>query len=98
VVIFKALSYVLNNPTREVLYVPTSKDVKFKAKSWIEAFGGRTSKGAGAVVTGALGGSLPTLLFFGTFISLGVVGFWIFVATLVGNKFDQLQKENKIIE
>lgn len=98
VVIFKALSYTFNNPAREVLYVPTSRDVKFKSKSWSEAFGNRTTKGAGAIVTGSLGSSLPMLLVFGTFISLGIVAFWIFVAAYVGNKFDQLQKENKIIE
>lgn len=98
VVIFKALSYTFNNPAREVLYVPTSKDVKFKAKSWSEAFGNRTTKGAGAIVTGSLGSSLPVLLVFGTFISLGVVACWIFVAAFMGNKFDQLQKENKIVE
>lgn len=98
VVLFKGLAYTLNNPSREVLYIPTSKDVKFKAKSFIEAFGGRSTKAAGATVTGSLGGDFATLLIFGTFISLGFVAFWIFVAAYVGNKFNQLQKENKIIE
>jgi len=98
VVLFKGLSYTLNNPSREVLYIPTSKDVKFKSKSFIEAFGGRTTKAAGATVTGSLGGDFASLLIFGTFISLGFVAFWIFVAAYVGNKFNQLQKENKIVE
>jgi AAA family ATP:ADP antiporter len=98
VVLFKGLSYTLNNPSREVLYIPTSKDVKFKSKSFIEAFGGRSTKAIGATVTGSLGGDFAMLLVFGTFISLGVVAFWIFVAAFVGNKFNELQKENKIIE
>ncbi|KKQ32639.1 MAG: hypothetical protein US49_C0006G0090 [candidate division TM6 bacterium GW2011_GWF2_37_49] len=98
VVMFKGLSYTLNNPSREVLYIPTSKDVKFKSKSFIEAFGGRSTKAVGATVTGSLGGDFATLLVFGTFISLGLVGFWICIAAYVGNKFDQLQKENKIVE
>ena len=98
VILFKALSYTLNNPAREVLYIPTSKDVKFKAKSWIEAFGNRTTKGLGATVTGTLGATLPPLLIFGTFLSLGIVGFWIFVAANMGNTFNKLQKEHKIIE
>ncbi len=37
----KALSYSLNNPCKEMLYNPTSTDVKFKAKSWIDIFGQR---------------------------------------------------------
>lgn len=98
VVLFKGLSYTLNNPAKEVMYIPTSKDVKFKAKSWIDGFGSRTAKGLGATVTGSLGANFATLLVFGTFISLGLVAFWVFVAVFVGNKFNQLQKENKIIE
>ncbi len=98
VVLFKGLSYTLNNPSREVLYIPTSKDVKFKSKSFIEAFGGRSTKAIGATVTGSLGGDFAMLLVFGTFISLGLVAFWILVAAFVGNKFNELQKENKIIE
>jgi len=40
----KALSYALNNPCKELLYQPTSKAVKFKAKSWIDIFGQRGAK------------------------------------------------------
>lgn len=98
VVIFKGLSYTLNNPSKEVIYIPTSKDVKFKAKSWIDGFGGRTSKTVGSTVTASLGGNLSTLIVVGSFISLGIVAFWIFVAAFVGNKFNELQKNNKIIE
>ena len=98
VVVFKGLSYTLNNPSKEVIYIPTSKDVKFKAKSWIDGFGGRTSKTVGSTVTATLGGNLSTLIVVGSFISLGIVAFWIFVAAFVGNKFNELQKNNKIIE
>jgi len=97
-VLFKGLSYTLNNPSKEVMYIPTSKDVKFKSKSWIDGFGGRTAKGLGATATGTFGSNFSTLLIFGTFASLGLVAFWILVAAYVGNKFTQLQKENKIIE
>lgn len=40
----KALSYALNNPCKELLYQPTSKAIKFKAKSWIDIFGQRGAK------------------------------------------------------
>jgi AAA family ATP:ADP antiporter len=97
-VLTKGLNYALNIPTKEVLYIPTSKDVKFKAKGWIDAFGNRTSKALGVGITGPLGGSLPLLLFYGTIASLGIVSFWVFVAIYVGNSFDKLQRENKIIQ
>lgn len=97
-VMFKGLSYTLNNPVKEVMYIPTSKDVKFKAKSWIDGFGGRSSKTLGAAVTGSIGKNFSLLLIVGTFASLGIMAFWIFVAAYVGNTFNKLQKENKIIE
>ncbi|MBD3231525.1 hypothetical protein GF322_02570 [Candidatus Dependentiae bacterium] len=94
----KGLNYTLNNPTKEVMYIPTSKDVKFKAKSWIDVFGNRTTKGIGSTITGVFRTSLPDLLFYGTLISLGVVGFWIFIAALLGKAFGKLQEEGTIIE
>lgn len=98
VVVFKALCYALNNPAKEVLYIPTSKDVKFKTKGWIDAFGNRTAKASGALVTDRLKYSMQTLITAGTFVSLGIVGFWIIVAIFVATKFNQLQEQNTIIE
>lgn len=98
VVLIKGLNYALNNPSKEVLYIPTSKDVKYKTKGWIDAFGARLLKTCGAGVNNALSTSLPTLLTLGSFLSLGVVGIWIFAASYVSGAFDDLQKENKIVE
>lgn len=94
----KGISYSLNNPTREVLYIPTSPDVKFKTKGWIDAFGARSMKFMGSLVTDRLKAALPTLMVIGTALSLGVVGAWIFVAGLTYNKFTKLQEENEIIK
>lgn len=93
----KGFSYALNNPTKEVMYIPTTKDIRFKAKGWIESFGGRTSKGAGSAITAAFAKNLPDLLMFGTLISLGVVGVWIIVADMLGKKFNKLQKDNATV-
>lgn len=95
---YKAFSYTLNNPSKEVIYIPTSKDVKFKAKSWIDAFGNRTSKGIGSTVTASLGSHFPTLFIFGSFISLGLILGWILAALFMGTTFNKLQEEQKIIE
>ena len=97
-IVIKGLSYALNNTTKEIIYIPTTKDIRFKSKGWIESFGGRTAKAGGAVINAAFAKNLPELLLFGTLISLGVVGGWIIVANLLGKKFNTLQSENKIIE
>merc|ERR1712226_824393 len=52
--VLKANSYALNNPTKELLYQPTSNTVKYKAKSWIDIFGARGSKAFGSLITHAL--------------------------------------------
>jgi len=97
-VLIKAINYALNNPTKEVLYIPTSKDVKFKAKGWIDAFGARLLKGLSVPVSISLSDSLPVLLSVGTVMSLGFVGVWIVVAFSVSGAFDILQRDNKIVE
>ena len=97
-VAIKGFSYSLNNPTKEVMYLPTSKDVKFKAKSWIDSFGQRGSKGTGAVIADSFKTSLSALITVGAAISIGVVGVWLVVAFFLGKKFNKLQEENQIIE
>lgn len=54
----KALSYSLNNPCKEMLYNPTSTDVKFKAKSWIDIFGQRGTYCVGCSAVYVGGGSV----------------------------------------
>lgn len=96
-VVTKSLSYALNNPCKEILYIPTSRDIKFKAKSWIDMFGNRSAK--------AIGGFLSTffthvheLLFYGPLLSLGVVGVWIIIAFYTGTTHRTLEKNNRSIE
>ena len=97
-VAIKGLNYALNKPTSEVMYIPTSKDVKFKAKGWIDIFGNRSTKGMGSTVSKSFGSTFSNLLIYGTFISLGIIGLWLIVARFVGTKFNKLQDEDTIIE
>ena len=97
-VLIKGFSYALNNPTKEVMYIPTTQDIRFKAKSWIESFGGRASKGTGAIVTASFAQNLSALLTYGTIISLGIVGLWMIAANLLGKKFNALEEKNETIK
>jgi AAA family ATP:ADP antiporter len=96
-VALKCLSYALNSPCKEIIYIPTSKDIRFKAKGWIDTFGDRSAKGIGGGVC-ALFPIMANLVFFGSIISLGIVGIWIAAATYVGRKNYSLVQENKILE
>ena len=97
-IVVKGLSYALNNPVKEMMYIPTSKDAKFKAKSWIDMFGARSAKAAGSGVNNVFKDSAPMLMLYGTMIALGLVGVWIIAAMFVGRTFNKLTKEGKIIE
>lgn len=94
----KGLSYSVNNPTKEMMYIPTSKDAKFKTKGWIDTFGNRMSKLGGARVSNMFKDNLNHLMVYGTAISLGVIGVWFAAAVYVGFKNTQLRKEGKIVE
>lgn len=102
VIVIKGFSYTLNNPVKELLYLPTSKDVKFKAKGFIDAIGGRASKATGSTITDIIRtisqGSPQILLSTGSFISLGIIGGWVIVAVILGHSYNNLVKNNKIIE
>ena len=103
-VIVTATSYAVNNPTKEMMYIPTSSDAKFKVKSITDAIGSRGSKAIGSNIGGSLNvvgdatASIANLMAFGTLIGLGFVGIWLVAAIYVGNKNAQLIRDNQIIE
>lgn len=100
----KAMSYAVNNPVKEMMYIPTSKDAKFKTKSFIDMFGSRSAKMSGAQIGGWLNVegnaalSINNLIVYGTMISLGIIGFWLVAAIFVGTQNQKLVETKEIIE
>jgi AAA family ATP:ADP antiporter len=98
-VAIKSLSYALNNPCKEIMYLPTSKDIKFKAKGWIDGFGGRSAKAVPVPSNQRLiwwSHGEPYILRLHV-ISLGIVGFWILVALYVGRTNKKLSDSGQIL-
>jgi AAA family ATP:ADP antiporter len=93
----KGFSYALNNPTKEILYQPTSHAVKFKAKSWIDIFGARGSKALGSVVTNAFSHSAQALVSNGSLVGMCVASFLIWNANFMGKKFDEYTEKGYIV-
>jgi len=99
-----AISYAVNNPTKEMMYIPTSNDAKFKVKGITDTVGSRGSKFVGSNIAGSLNVagntalSIANLMAFGTIIGLGFIGVWLVAAIYVGNKNAQLVRDNQIIE
>jgi len=81
-----------------MMYVPTSREVKFKSKGWIDMFGSRFAKAEGSVFNNFLKGSSSLLMYAGSLISLGFIGLWVLVAIFVSGKFKKLVHSGEIIE
>ena len=98
IVISKSINYALNQPTKEQLYIPTTKSAKYKTKAWIDAFGSRASKSIGSGVNllqPVLGPSI--FILFSTGLSFVLIGAWIFVGIFLGASHSSAVKSNKAI-
>ncbi len=88
-------SYSINQSSKESLYVPTTKDEKYKAKAFIDMFIQRFAK----VV--AIGLSLAITAIFTTFgafrwlslVTVAILTIWILAARYVGKRFAELTSE-----
>lgn len=97
-ILLKAVNYAFAWPIRESLYIPTTKEIKFKAKSWVDAFGSKFAKASGSTfnsITASLGPTmmLPVHSFFFAF----MVSLWFLVAFLLGIRFDRAIDRNEVI-
>jgi len=94
----KGLNYALIQPSKEQLYIPTSRESKYKAKAWIDMFGSRSSKGLGAAVNNCkefMGNDLFMLTT--VLISMGLIGIWVVAALAIGKIHRQAIKENRLV-
>ena len=102
----KAINYALAGPAMKQLYIPTSRDARFKAQAWIESFGSRTAKtlGEGFNLTllplqatfGAIVGRAKYLMLCGYF-GFMIVGVWGVVAFLVGKRYNRAVKDKTLV-
>lgn len=93
----KAASYSLNNPTKEILYQPTSSSVKYRAKSWIDIVGARSAKATASLVTNAFSYSTAVLVQNGSLVGMCVASFLIWNATYMGKKFDEYTESGFVV-
>ena len=93
----KALNYALNQPSKEQLYIPTTREAKYKAKAWIEMFGSRGSKALGSGINALKAPLGAYFLMFSTVASIGLVAVWFFTALYLGRTHKQAVDQNKVV-
>ncbi len=92
----KGINYALNQPAKEQLYIPTTKETKYKAKAWIDMFGSRSSKGVGSLINSSKKALGPDgFIWFSLITSLGLIGIWMAAAAFLGKTHAQAIKEDR---
>lgn len=97
-VMCKSINYSLNQPAKEQLYIPTSKDTKYKAKAWIDMFGIRLSKGTASAINTlrpVLGLATFTVMSLG--LSAGLIVVWFFAAVFLGKEHRAAIEQDRIV-
>jgi AAA family ATP:ADP antiporter len=91
-----ALNYSIHQSAKEALYVPTSRDEKYKAKAVIDMFVQRSAKllavGLNLVFAAFVGLASVRWLSLGT---IALLGAWIPLSIWLGRRFEQRAKERE---
>jgi len=97
-VLSKAINYALNQPSKEQLYIPTTKDTKYKAKAWTEMFGSRSSKAGGSLINLIKKFVTPELFVsISSILSFGLIGGWVILALYLARTHKKAVTENKVV-
>jgi ATP:ADP antiporter, AAA family len=97
-ILLRSLNYAFFKPVIESLYIPTLKDVKFKSKSWIDAFGTKLAKASGSGFNLMVAFSSPDMFFplhLGFFVF--IASLWLVTAHILGKRFNKAVANNEVI-
>ncbi len=92
----RALNYSLALSAREMLYIPTTRDTRFKSKSWIDAFGAKCARGFGALYSVGAQASLSKSMLY-LVLCICITAGWIAIAYYLSKRFERAIKHNEVI-
>jgi len=87
--VLKALALALSNPCMELLYQPTSSEVKFKVKAWIDKFGQGGVKALGSVFIYQFSDSAADLLNYGMGVAIALTVCLLYISNYMGKAFNE---------
>ena len=87
-----SIDYSLNNTVRQALFLPTSREVKYKAKAAIDTFFGRTGDALQAAVV-FVGTSLAFGIAAFALVNMGFIVIWLGICLGIFRKHKELVKE-----
>jgi ATP/ADP translocase len=95
--LLKAMTYSIHDPAKELLYIPTSNAIKFKAKFWIDIVGARLAKAVGSSINHIAGGNVHQSIRYASLPSLfTALALW-YACAKVGTEFETLVQDETIV-
>lgn len=94
--ILKAMTYSIHDPSKELLYIPTSLAIKFRSKFWIDVVGARVAKAVGSTIN-TVAGNVDRSIRVGTVPSLLTAAALWLVCYRAGIQFDRLIEQGKVV-
>jgi AAA family ATP:ADP antiporter len=88
-----SFNYSINQTARETLYVPTSDDVKYKARAFINMLVQRIGKGAAILMALGFGAMSNLPLRYLSILAFVVIAIWVGFAWYAGRRFEELTRE-----
>ncbi len=89
-----SLNYSLNQATKEVLYLPISREIRYKVKPFIDMVGYRSAKAFGSLLILLVTGFLITDLKNLSYLTVFLIGVWLFVAFVMKKEYlKELRKQ-----
>jgi AAA family ATP:ADP antiporter len=102
----KAINYALNQPALKQLYIPISREAKYKSQAFVEMYGSRGSKAIGSGINnwrgffvkkfGAAAG-LSKFINYCTYASLAIIVVWLPITFYLGRTFKKAVDERREI-
>merc|ERR1711862_115673 len=96
IIFMNTFGYGLNGPSREMLYAKTSRDMKYKAKSWSDMYGNNAMKSFASVINLKFN---PYSLDVGVTsgVTIGWVTFWLLLVQWVGLEHKELMSNGGVV-
>ncbi len=97
IILARSINYSLNQPSKEQLYIVTSRATKYKAKAWIEVFGTRITEATAHIINVSQGFMGSYFILFSNYFTAIILALWACVALYLGKEHSKAIKEDKLI-
>jgi len=97
IIAMNTFGYGLNGPSREMLYTKTTRNMKYKAKSWSDMYGNSGMKSLASIINGCFNakGNVDSVLT--SSIASAWVILWLGIVQVVGKKHKSLMDSGRVI-